>query len=408
MNERVIIIGAGHAGGQAAISLRQSGYEGDVLILGEEPYLPYQRPPLSKDFLAGKLELPRLFLRPENFYETKAIGCRTDAAVVAIDRAGKTVRLADGEALAYAKLIIATGTRPRLLPVAGADLGNIFSLRGIDDVERIKPHFANSESIVIVGAGYIGLEVAAVAVKNGMKVTVIEAADRVLARVSSPLISEYYQDYHRAAGVDIRLGAGLSHFEGAGAVSHAVLKDGEKIPANLVIVGIGVVPNQEIAAEAGLHCDNGIWVDANSRTDDPDIYAAGDVANHFNTLYERRVRLESVQNAVEQAKAAALDICGKPVPWHGVPSFWSDQYDLKLLTHGLLAGYDDIVVRGDMAQRKFAVFYLRAGRMIASDCVNSPADHMGARNLIASKQVLPAAQLADASIPLKAILAAVS
>lgn len=408
MSNRVIILGAGHAGGQAAVSLRQGGYEGGILIIGDEPYLPYQRPPLSKDFLAGKLELPRLFLRPEHFYETKTIACRTNTRAAAIDAKAKTLALADGETLAYDKLIIATGTRARQLKVPGAELANIFCLRTIDDVLHIQPHFAASERIAIVGAGYIGLEVAAVAAKRGMKVTVVEAAERVLARVSSPMISAFYQDVHREAGVDIRLSAALDRFEGNNKVERLVLADGETIAADLVIVGIGVLPNQEIAAEAGLECNNGILVDANSLTSGPDIYAAGDVANHFNESVGRRVRLESVQNAVEQGKAAALAICGKPAPWHGVPSFWSDQYDLKLLTNGLLEGFDDIVLRGNMDQRKFAVFYMKEGRMIASDCVNSPAEHMGARNLIASRKALPTEELANPAIPLKEIMAAVA
>ncbi|RME67761.1 MAG: pyridine nucleotide-disulfide oxidoreductase [Alphaproteobacteria bacterium] len=405
MGERVVILGAGHAGGQAAISLRQAGWDGDILILGEEPYPPYQRPPLSKDYLAGKLEMARLFLRPQSFYETKAIACRSGCRVEAIDRDRKSLRLADGEALGYDKLILATGTRPRRLKVPGADLPNIFCLRTIEDVHAIQPRFESGERIAIVGAGYIGLEVAAVAAKRGMKVHVIEAAERVLARVSSPLVADFYADVHRNAGVDIRLSASLTAFEGHNKVERLVLADGGRLDADLVIVGIGVVPNQELAAEAGLKCDNGIWVDDCARTEDAAIFAAGDCANHFNALAGRRLRLESVQNAVEQAKAAALAICGKPQPWQGVPSFWSDQYDLKLLTNGIIEGYDDIVLRGNMDQRKFAAFYMKDGRMIASDCVNAPADHMGARNLIASQKVLPTDELGNPAIPLKEILA---
>ena len=331
--ERIVIIGAGQAGVQAAASLRGAGFAGEIALIGDEPFPPYQRPPLSKAYLAGELARERLFLKPDSFFRETACDLRLAVRVVAIDRAAKTVRIKGGDSLAYSKLLLATGAKPRRIRAPGADLPGLYYLRGIEDVDALRRELAPGKHLAVVGGGYIGLEVAAVAVKHGLDVTVIESEARVMPRTASESISRFFEQVHRAAGVRLHLNAAAQEFEGTAKVE-AVSAGGERIPADVVLVGIGVVPNDELARDAGLACNDGIVVDEFAATSDPNIFAAGDCTNHparGGTL----VRLESVQNAIEQAKHAAHAMVGDPKPYREVPWFWSDQYDLKLQIAGL-------------------------------------------------------------------------
>lgn len=382
MQESIVIIGAGQAGAQVAQSLRQGGFAGPVHLLGDEPHPPYQRPPLSKKFLSGETDAEGLWLRPAAFYETQGIGLKTGAQVTAIDRTGKTVVLSSGDELAYGKLIIATGTRARSVPLPGADLAGVLSLRSIADVDHIRKALSAHSRLAVIGAGYIGLEVAAVARAMGKAVTVIEAQDRVLKRVVSPVISAFYENLHREQGVDLRLNAGVSAIEGQSGVTGVRLADGSLVEADLVLIAVGAMPNAELAAAAGLDVDGGILVDASGRTSDPDIYACGDCTRFRSARYGRDVRLESVQNAIDQAKAVAQAILGQPVEYDPLPWFWSDQYHVKLQIAGLSEGYDQTITVGEPAEAKFYVAYLKEGRLIAVDSVNAPRSHMMARRTI--------------------------
>lgn len=406
----VVIVGAGHAGGELAAALRMEGYAGAVTLVGEEPYLPYQRPPLSKTFLAGDTSATALYLRPEPTYAKHSIATMLGTRVERIDRTARRVHLADGQVLAYTKLALATGGRPRPLPhtVAGDAHGcsNLHYLRTIADIDRLRAQFIAGARVVIVGGGYIGLEVASVATKRGLKVTVLEALPRVLARVTAPELSVFYERVHREAGVDVRTSAAVAGFDvdGARHVIRGVIVGGETIPADLVIVGIGLVPNVELAAAAGLEVNDGIVVDEYAATADPDVYAAGDCTNHPNRALARTLRLESVPNAVEQARTAAANIAGKRKVYETVPWFWSDQYELKLQMVGLSAGYDELVIRGSTSNRSFAAFYVGDGRVIAADVVSRPEEFMVAKRLVASRAVVDRVRLADESQPLKALL----
>lgn len=402
MPDPFVIVGGGQAAAQAVASLRQEGYEGPLVLIGEEPRLPYQRPPLSKKFLAGELERERLLIRPEAFYA--GVDCRLGVRAVAIDRARKRLRLATGEEAPYAKLLIATGSRPRRLRVPGADLPGVHYLRGIDDVEAIRAGLAGARRMVVVGGGYIGLEVAAVCRGLGLEITVLEMESRVLSRVTAPVVSAFFEGVHRAAGVDIRTGERVAAIEDNGRAVHVTAASGEAFPADLVVIGAGIVPNQELAAAAGLACDDGILVDAGGRTEDPDIFAAGDCTRFPCAVAEGRlVRLESVQNAIDQSKAAAAAMGGRSAPYEDVPWFWSDQYDLKLQIAGLSQGHDAHVLRGAPEARKFAIFYLKQGRVIAADAVNMPGEHLAARRLAAARAAVPPERLADLTIPAKAL-----
>ncbi len=403
----VVIVGASHAAAETVAQLRKQGWEHGITVIGDEPQLPYQRPPLSKAYFNGDVDSAKLLIRPEEYYEKLNVSLRLGERVAKLDTHSNTLLLENGDAINYSKSVLATGTRARLLPIEGADADNVLYLRTLDDVDNIRSRIGEQSNLLIVGAGYIGLEIAASAVKQGVKVTVLEAQDRVLARVTSPEISEFYQRIHAEEGVDIRLGVGLAVFEhSANAGSYALLANGERVAFDNVIVGIGVVPNTELAAEAGLECDNGIVVDEYTRTNHADVFAIGDCSNHPNLLYQRRIRLESVPNAAEQAKVAAASICGTPVVYDAVPWFWSDQYDVKLQTVGLLEGYDQAVVRGDTTSRKFSVFYLQRGRVLAIDAVNSPAEFMIGKKMVAAQQELTAEAIADTQISVKALLQA--
>ena len=404
--ENIVVIGGGQAGAQAVQSLRLFGYEGGITMVGDETALPYQRPPLSKAYMKGEMAEDRLYFKPAAWYEDNKVETLLSQRVEKIDRSAREVHLEHGGRLAYDALIIATGSRPRALPVEGADLENVFDLRGISDVEHIQPKMIAGTKLVIVGAGYIGLEAAAVARQLGLHVTVLEMADRVLERVTSPVISEFYQELHRGHGVDIRLGARLAKLKGEdGKVTHAVLADGEEIPADMVLAGIGIVPNVELAEAAGLPCRNGIIVDEDARTADPRIFAAGDCTVRPLAHYARTGRLESVHNAIEQGKLAAAAIMGKPRPAIDCPWFWSDQYDIKLQIAGLSQGHDEVVVRGDRAGNKFAAFYLKNGRLIAVDAVNSPPEFIASKKLIMNGAVIAPDQLSDTSKRMKDIAA---
>jgi 3-phenylpropionate/trans-cinnamate dioxygenase ferredoxin reductase subunit len=404
---RIVIIGGGQAGAQALQSLRQGGYAGALTLVGDEAALPYQRPPLSKAYMKGEFTEERLYFRPESWYQDQNIDVILSTRATAIDRANCKVTLAHGGQLDYDALIIATGSRPRTLPAKGADLKGVHDLRDLSDVERIRPNMISGNRMVIVGAGYIGLEAAAVARQMGLDVTVLEMAPRVLARVTSPVMSEFFEHEHRAQGVHILTGARLDHLDGTdGQLAAAVLADGTRIEADIALVGIGILPNEELAKDAGIACNNGILVDRDARTSDPRIFAAGDCASRPLVHYGRSGRLESVHNAIEQGKLAAAAILGKPRPTEDCPWFWSDQYDLKLQIAGLSQDYDELVVRGDPADRKFSVFYLRAGTLIAVDAINSPAEFVASKKLIMSGAKLAPDALSDTSTPMKDIAAA--
>jgi 3-phenylpropionate/trans-cinnamate dioxygenase ferredoxin reductase subunit len=400
---RVVIIGAGQAGGQAAYSLRQAGYDGAITLVGEEPAPPYQRPPLSKAYFKGEMEAERLFLKPLDYYAEHGIELITGKAARRIDTAGKQVELADGAQLSWDKLVIATGSRPRKLPIPGADLEGATELRTLADVDRLKRLAAPGAKMVVVGAGYIGLEAAAVGRQLGLNVTVLEAMPQVLSRVAGPEIGAFYTRIHREAGTDIRLGVKLEAFEGLGRVSGVRLAGGEVVPADFVLVGVGVLPNLELAKDAGIACANGIIVDEHMRTSHPDVYAAGDVAWRPLVHYGREGRLESVHNAIEGGKIAAAAILGAAQPALEAPWFWSDQFDLKLQTAGLWTGADQTVVRGDPDSRAFAVFYLKEGRLIAVDAVNSAPEFIVGKKLVAAKAAVAPGDLADKSISMKDI-----
>jgi 3-phenylpropionate/trans-cinnamate dioxygenase ferredoxin reductase subunit len=401
MSGAVVIVGAGQAGAQAAITLRQQGYTGAVTLIGEEGYVPYERPPLSKSFLAGDSALEKMFMRAPEFYAEHAIDLRLNTSAASIDRAAKTVRLSDGATLAYDKLVLATGGRVRRLDVPGSNLPQVKYLRTIADVLDYRDELRPGTRLAIVGGGYIGLEVAAVAVKRGCAVTVLEAMPLVLNRVVAPELSRFYQDVHAAAGVTIVTSAGVGGFEARGPAIDVACAGGRRFAADLVIVGIGIAPNVELAAAAGLAVDNGIVVDAFAATADPDVLAAGDCTNHPNATAGGRVRLESVQNALSQGKTAALSILGQRVPYDEIPWFWSDQYDLKLQMTGLSRPGDRVVIRGSMAERKFSVCYLRNGALVACHAVNQAKDFIQSKKLIAARAVVDPSRLADASLPLK-------
>lgn len=382
MQEDIVIIGAGQAGAQVAQSLRQGGFEGPLRLIGDEPHPPYQRPPLSKKFLAGEIGAEGLWLRPPAFFTTNNIDHIPNTRVVAIDRGAKRLTLANGDTLPYGKLVLATGTNARLLTLEGADKKGVVTLRSIADVNVIRDILQKSSNVAIIGAGYIGLEVAAVAKSLGKSVTVIEAQDRPMKRVVSQAVSDYFSGLHKARGIELRLNTGIEAIEGGDSVTGVRLSTGETVPAELVLVAVGAEPNDHLAAEAGLEVDNGILVDGCGQTSDPDIFAAGDCTRFYSNRYQRSVRMESVQNAIDQAKAVAQALLGHEVDYDPLPWFWSDQYDIKLQIAGLSEGYDDTKVVGSTEDSKFYVAYLHDGRLIAVDSINSPRSHMMARRVI--------------------------
>lgn len=396
-----IIIGAGHAAGQAAASLRQEKYEGSITIIGDEPHIPYQRPPLSKQYLSGAQGIERVYLRPEKFYADKNVEVRTDTRVTSINTEAQEVNIGD-EALHYDELILATGSRPRRLNIPGSDLAGIHYLRSIDDVDGIRSELGEGKKVVIVGGGYIGLEVASVCVEAGLEVHVLEMEDRILQRVTTPLMSEYYHKLHTERGVHLHTNTGVQGFAGTDRVSQVLCGD-TTFDADFVIVGIGIVPNIELATEAGITCDNGISVNERCQTSAPHVWAAGDCTNGPNPLTGTNLRLESVPNAMEQARVSAANIVGNDKVYDAIPWFWSDQYDLKLQMVGFSTAADEQVMRGDQDAHQFAVFYLKDGKLIAADAVNSAKEFMVCKQLIG--KTVDAAVLADPETDLKALIA---
>ena len=397
----MVIIGCGQAGGQAAASLRQEKYEGPITMIGQEPYIPYQRPPLSKQYLSGEQEKEKLSLRQESFYSEKEINLMLETSVLSLDPDKRELLLENGETVTYDKLLVATGGRPRKLEVDGHTLKGIHYLRNIDDVDAIKTQMSTSQNLVIVGGGYIGLEVASVAIKKGLTVSVLEMESRILERVTTEEMSAFYHQLHTDEGVNILTSTQAKAFKGSETVESVVCGDHE-IPADLVIVGIGILPNIEMAEAAGLETNNGLVVDEHCRTSNEHIFAAGDCTNHPNPILNRRLRLESVPNAMEQGRVAASNMLGGSKSYASIPWFWSDQYEHKLQMVGFSKDSDQSVVRGDMESKSFTVFYLKDDSIIAADSVNNPKEFMASKQLV-GKKASPEA-LADTSIELKTLI----
>jgi 3-phenylpropionate/trans-cinnamate dioxygenase ferredoxin reductase subunit len=390
----ILIVGAGHGGAQAAIALRQQGFGGSIALLGAEPELPYERPPLSKDYLAGEKAFERILIRPAAFWAEREVAMLPGRTVTRVDAAARRVSCADGESFGYRRLIWAAGGHARRLSCPGGDRAH--SIRCRADVDRLLAELPDVERVAIVGGGYIGLEAAAVLVRLGKTVVIVEALDRVIARVAGERLSRFYEAEHRARGVEIRLGVRVESLEGG-----VFLAGGETISADAIVVAIGIEPAAGPLLAAGAAGGNGVEVDEFCRTSLPDIHAIGDCAAHLNRFAGgARIRLESVQNAHDQAVVAARSILGRPEPYDAIPWFWSNQYDLRLQTVGLLHGHDDVVVRGDPEKRSFSLVYLCEGRAIALDCVNAVKDYVQGRKLILDGRVLDKAALADASIAL--------
>ncbi|MFM5913826.1 MAG: NAD(P)/FAD-dependent oxidoreductase [Chakrabartia godavariana] len=404
----VVIVGAGHGGAQVALALRTNGFEGSILMIGRESEPPYERPPLSKEYLARDKEFERLYIRPPQFWVDKNVTLKLGTKVTAVDAAAHQVTLDDGSAVSYGKLIWAAGGDPRKLSCAGADLAGVHAVRTRADVDRLMGELdAGAKKVVVIGGGYIGLEAAAVLTKLGCSVTLLEALPRILARVAGPEISAFYEADHRAHGVDLRTNVAVDSLVGeAGKVTGVKLADGSVLPAEVVIVGIGIIPSVAPLLAAGAEGGNGVNVDDQCRTTLPDVYAIGDCAAFACAYAEGAVmRVESVQNANDMGTCVAKAICGDAQPYHAFPWFWSNQYDLKLQTAGLSVGYDQTVLRGDPATRAFSVLYLKAGRLIALDCVNVVKDYVQGRKLVEAGAVIDPAKLADTTVPLKDLLA---
>jgi len=404
----VLIVGAGHGGAQAAIALRQQNFDGSIALLGDEPEPPYERPPLSKEYFSGEKSFERILIRPASFWGDRNVALLLNQRVAAVDPVAHQVTLADGSTLSYGKLIWATGGAPRKISCPGADLAGVHGVRTRADADAMLAELASVDSVVVIGGGYIGLEAAAVLTKFNKKVTVLEALDRVLARVAGEPLSRFYEAEHRAHGVDVRLGVTVTALEGQDDhVTGVRLGDDTLLPAQMVIVGIGIVPAVEPLTAAGATGSNGVDVDEYCRTSLPDVYAIGDCAAHVNGFAANaRIRLESVQNANDQATTAAKAIVGQPHAYHAVPWFWSNQYDLRLQTVGLSIGFDTVIQRGDPAARSFSIVYLRDGKVIALDCVNATKDYVQGRGLVTSSVAVPHEQLADPQIPLKTLMPA--
>ena len=409
----VLIVGAGHGGAQVAVMLRQQKFTGTIALLGDEPEPPYERPPLSKEYLSGAKTFERILIRPVDFWSERDIALLLNRRAVFVDPAAHKIVTEDGETIGYGTLIWATGGSPRRLSCPGHDLVGVHSVRTRADVDRIMKELDRVTNIVVVGGGYIGLEAAAALTKFGKKITVLEALDRVLARVAGEPLSRFFEAKHRAQGVDVRLGAKIEGLVGSqpitedepARVTAVRMHGGEILPAEMVIVGIGIVPTVEPLLEAGAEGSNGVTVDGYCRTSLPDIFAIGDCAAHMNHFaHGTMIRVESVQNANDQASLVARTIMGANEPYHAVPWFWSNQYDLRLQTVGLSTGFDDAIVRGDPAAHSFSVIYLRQGKVIAFDCVNATKDYVHGRALVISGLTLSKDRLANPSIPLKSLV----
>lgn len=402
MSKSVIIIGASHAAAQTCVSLRQGGWDGGITVIGDEAVLPYHRPPLSKDFLSGQKSVEDILIRPAEAYAGANIDMKLGVRVGAINRGDKTVLTDAGETLPYEKLVLTTGARIRRLPVPGEDLDDVFYLRDTADVLKIKAKAETAKTAVIIGGGYIGLETAASLRKQGLAVTVLEAMPRILQRVTAEEMSDFYRRVHTEEGVEILENVIASEIKRTGEGLRVLTSCDKALEADMVIIGIGVIPNVELAEAAGLKIGNGIEVNEFCQTSDPDIYAAGDVTWHYNPIYDAHIRLESVPNATEQGKTVALHINGKAKPYNSLPWFWSDQFDLKLQIAGLSAGYDDVIIRGDSsAGRSFAAYYFKGDKFIAVDAVNAPRDFMFGKMSLAKGMNLDKSKVAETDIDLK-------
>lgn len=401
----IVIVGAGQAGGSAALQLRSAGFEGAVTLIGAEPHPPYERPPLSKAYLTGDLAYDSLLLRPLEFYRDQNVQLLTDTSVTSINLVEKFVMTSDKQALRFDKLLLATGARPRQLPISGADLSGVHYLRTLGDVAALQNTMRRAQNVCLIGGGYVGLEFASVARKAGLKVTVLEAADRLLQRVTTPEMSEYFADLHRSHGVEVCVGARIQEIQGADQVERVVCEHGT-VPADLVLIGIGALPSVEIAEAAGLACDNGIQVDEMCRSSHPDVFAAGDCTNHPNALLKRRLRLESAPNATDQARVAAINMMGANETYCTVPWFWSDQYTSKLQAVGFSSDGTQSVCRGDKAAHQFAMFYLKENRLVAVEAINSAKAFMAGKRLYGHE--LDPDQLADPATDLRSLIKSVA
>lgn len=399
----VLIVGAGHAGVQAAVALRQKGFEGSVTLLGAELHPPYERPPLSKEYLSGEKDFERMLLRPQSFWEAKGVELKLGVRVVGVEPLAQRVMTADGDWWGYGSLIWAAGGSARRLSCPGADLKGVHVVRTRDDADALRCALDGVERVVVVGGGYVGLEAAAAFVKAGKAVTLVEQQDRLLARVAGQVVSDFYLDLHRRHGVDVRLCVGVEALEGAGGcVTGVVLADGECLPTDLVVAGVGLVPSVAPLLTAGADGQDGVDVDPLCRTSLPHVFAIGDCARHVNVFADgARIRVESVQNANDQAQTVAGVLTGGPKPYESLPWFWSNQYDVRLQTVGLSTGCDQAVVRGEPTKDGFSVVYLRAGRVVAMDCINATRDYVQGRALITGEARIAPEQLADPDRPLK-------
>ena len=400
-----VIVGAGQAGAQCAASLRQNGYEGEILLIGAETEAPYERPPLSKGYLAGKTDREKLLLRGADFYAERDITLRTGVTVTQIDPDRKLITLDSSNQISFDQLVLATGTAARPLPVPGGDMAGVHLLRSLADVDGIRRDLDRAQNVIIIGGGYIGLEAAAVTAQLGLKPVIIEMQDRLLARTSAPEIAAFYKSLHEESGVDIKLGVGVSEVRGTDRVEQVILSDGSSLDADVIIAGIGVVPCTALAEQAGLTVDNGIVVDEFCRTSTADIWAIGDCTLHPSAHLGRSIRLESVPNAIGQGKTAAADICGSATPYDELPWFWSDQYDLRLQIAGIAEANHTNVLRGDPASKSFSVLWMDGDVMTACESVNRPKDFLQAKKLISGKVHLRVDELQDIEIPLKTLSA---
>ena len=401
----VVIVGGGHGGAQAAISLRQMGFAGSIAIIGNEPDLPYERPPLSKEYFSGDKPYERILIRPEEFWAERDVAMLLGETVLKVDAAEHIIETDHPRSISYGKLIWATGGNARTLSIAGSELAGIQAVRTRADADSMKAAAKEAKSVAVVGGGYIGLEAAAVLSKAGKQVTLLEGLDRVLARVAGPDLSRFFEAEHRRASVVVRTNVKVTGFVGESRVTGVQLGDGEIVPAELVIVGIGIIPVVAEIEAAGAECENGVLVDGYCRTSLEDVFAIGDCAAHANRFARgATVRIESVQNATDMAKTVARTIVGTEALYDAVPWFWSNQYDLKLQTIGLSLGFDEVVMRGDPSTKSFACIYLKSGQVIALDCVNAVKDYVQGKKLVEAGAVIDPALLADTTVPLKAML----
>ena len=402
--ENLVVIGAGQSAIQCITSLKKEGYEGSITLVGEEEHLPYQRPPLSKGFLDDSINKERLYFKKLDFFTENKIQLKLGISATSVDIENNLVNLSDEDKLHFDKLVFATGSRVRLLDFPGNDLDNIHYLRGLDDAENIKKGLEKSKHLVVIGAGYIGLEVAAIASEKGVKVSIVEMADRVMSRTVDPQISDYYLNLHQNNGVKFKFNTSLEEIKGQGQVESVVCSDGTSINTDMVIIGAGVIPNTEIAQNSGVSCENGILVDEFGRTNFKNVFACGDCTSHPNKLLNMQLRLESVHNAMEQSKAVAMSVLDKPAEYSQIPWFWSDQYDHKLQIVGISGSHDTVTMRGSTDASKFMLFYTRGEELVAVDAVNNPKDFLICRKLVANKVKIKTDMISDLNLNLNDLI----